>query len=102
MKRSEINTLLRQAKALFREHRFALPPFAEWTPEHWQGLGAEADEISHCGLGWDLTDFGGGDFHRTGLLLFTGRISESCKKAGLQDSLRAKCGHAMANCSSGT
>jgi hypothetical protein len=31
-----------------------------------------------------------------------GRISESCKKAGLQLSLRAKGGHGMANCNSRT
>ena len=82
MKRSEINTLLRQAKALFCEHCFALPPFAEWTPEHWRGLGAEADEIRHCGLGWDLTDFGGGDFHQTGLLLFTLRNGHAAHRTG--------------------
>ncbi len=34
-------------------------------------MGAEADEIRDNGLGWDVTDYGLGDFASTGLLLFT-------------------------------
>ncbi|NOY82072.1 MAG: D-lyxose/D-mannose family sugar isomerase [Kiritimatiellaeota bacterium] len=71
MKRSEINALIREAKAFFAEHRFAMPPFAFWSPEDWRGRGTEYDEIRDNALGWDLTDFGSGDFLRTGLLLFT-------------------------------
>jgi D-lyxose ketol-isomerase len=73
MRRSEINAVMRQALAFFDAHAFRLPPFAFWTPEQWRHTGPEADEIRRCGLGWDLTDFGLGDFHRTGLLLFTVR-----------------------------
>jgi D-lyxose ketol-isomerase len=71
MTRSEVNKLIRQAKEMFRKHRFALPPFALWTPEQWKSMGAEADQIRDCNLGWDLTDFGSGDFRKVGLLLFT-------------------------------
>ena len=71
MKRSEINTLIRQAVAFFEAHRFHLPPFAFWRPSDWASKGPEANEIRQCHLGWDLTDFGCGDFRRIGLLLFT-------------------------------
>lgn len=71
MKRSEINARIRDAERFFAEHRFHLPPFASWTPERWQETGREADEIRTKALGWDLTDFGRGDFSRIGLLLFT-------------------------------
>jgi D-lyxose ketol-isomerase len=79
MKRSDINELIRQAKAFFAQHCFAMPPFAHWTPEQWKSVGPEADEIRQCGLGWDLTDFGSGDYHKIGLLLFTirnGHVSQ--------------------------
>ena len=71
MKRSEINKLIRDAEKFFAERSFHLPPFAFWTPEDWKRKGAEADEIRQRSLGWDLTDFGKGDFQKTGLLLFT-------------------------------
>jgi len=71
MKRSEINGLIQEAKEFFAKHRFVLPPFAFWGPEDWKKLGAECDEIRDNSLGWDLTDFGSGDYYRTGLLLFT-------------------------------
>jgi D-lyxose ketol-isomerase len=71
MKRSDINGLIRQAKAFFKQYCFELPPFAYWTPEDWKAVGPEADEIRQCRLGWDLTDFGSGDFRKIGLLLFT-------------------------------
>jgi D-lyxose ketol-isomerase len=30
-----------------------------------------ANEIFDVGMGWDITDFATGNFHKTGLLLFT-------------------------------
>ncbi|MCL5271707.1 MAG: D-lyxose/D-mannose family sugar isomerase [bacterium] len=71
MKRSEINGLIREAAAFFERCRVFLPPFAHWTPEEWRRRAPEAGEIIECGLGWDVTDFGSGDFYRRGLLLFT-------------------------------
>ena len=71
MKRSEINSLIGEAKSLFNAVGFKLPPFAFWSPEDWKRKGREADEIRANALGWDVTDFGSGDFPRTGLLLFT-------------------------------
>lgn len=71
MKRSEINRILRETIAFFDMHRFKLPPFAFWTPADWEKRGEEADEIRDNLLGWDITDFGLGDFQRKGLVLFT-------------------------------
>jgi len=71
MKRSEINRLMQEGLRFFSEHQFRLPPFAFWTPDEWAQKGPEADEIRRNYLGWDLTDFGGGDFERLGLLIFT-------------------------------
>ncbi len=71
MKRSEINAVIRDADAFIRGHGFHLPPFAYWTPEEWTRLGPEASEIAAAGLGWDITDFGRGDYAHFGLFLFT-------------------------------
>lgn len=71
MKRSYINQLMRQAVALIDEMRFSLPPFARWDADTFRQLGAEYQEIRDNLLGWDITDFGSGDFERIGLLLFT-------------------------------
>jgi D-lyxose ketol-isomerase len=71
VKRSEINSIMRRAKQFLAEHRFHLPPFAEWTPEAWRSKGPEVREIVEHHLGWDITDFGSGDFLRCGLFLFT-------------------------------
>jgi len=71
MRRSEINRLIKRTMAFLEEENFSLPPFAYWSPEHWEGKGDEVDEIRECMLGWDLTDFGSGDFEKVGLIIFT-------------------------------
>jgi D-lyxose ketol-isomerase len=71
MKRSEINTIIRSADAFIRSKGFYLPPFAYWTVQDWQKKGVEVDEIVENKLGWDITDFGLGNFAKTGLFLFT-------------------------------
>ncbi len=71
MKRSEINRIMQQALGFFEEHRFVLPPFASWSPDEWRGRGAACRRIVDQQLGWDITDFGSGDFARVGLFLFT-------------------------------
>ena len=71
VKRSQIDHCIGEAIAFFTQQRFALPPFAYWTPAEWRARGAEVDEIRDNQLGWDLTDFGSGDFDAQGLLLFT-------------------------------
>jgi len=72
MKRSEINLILQDAQA-FITARLPLPPFADWTPDDWARRGSEARSIVETGLGWDITDFGLGDFTRVGLTMLTVR-----------------------------
>jgi D-lyxose ketol-isomerase len=71
MKRSEINTALRELEAMVKEYRFALPPFCNFTPEEWQTKGHDYDEIRDNMLGWDITDYGMGDFNKMGFSLIT-------------------------------
>ena len=71
MKRSEINAVIKRFEKLLEEHRFELPPFCKWTPEEWQTKGHEYDEIMDNMLGWDVTDYGMGDFGHLGLALIT-------------------------------
>jgi len=71
MKRSEINACIREFEAMLQEHRFPLPPFLSFTPEEWATKGNDYDEIRDNALGWDLTDFGSGDFYACGLYLIT-------------------------------
>jgi ABC-type sugar transport system, auxiliary component len=71
MKRSQVNRAIKEMEALTGRHGFALPDFCKWTPEEWQSKGREYDEIRDNMLGWDITDFGSGDFDRIGFALIT-------------------------------
>jgi len=73
MKRSVINTVILEAIKTFDKAGIKLPPFAYWPPMEWTNKGSKIDEIRDNGLGWDVTDFGTGDFENCGLLLFTTR-----------------------------
>jgi D-lyxose ketol-isomerase len=72
MKRSTINTLIAEAEGFFAKHGFRMPPFAHWQPAEWKAV-QKSDPIIQCNLGWDLTDFGRGQYDRFGLMLFTVR-----------------------------
>jgi D-lyxose ketol-isomerase len=71
MKRSEINRLISDAIEFLDAMKFKLPPWAYWSPADWKGRAADCQELRRSHLGWDITDFGSGDFLKTGLLLFT-------------------------------
>ncbi len=71
MKRSEINKIMRNAIKFFEEQKFYMPKFAYWTIEDWKSKGEEIHEIIANHLGWDITDYGRGDFSNIGLLHFT-------------------------------
>lgn len=72
MKRSEINKIMLDGLYFIeKERKFFLPPFARWSSKEWESKGEECSEIVKQQLGWDITDFGLGDFNKTGLLLFT-------------------------------
>lgn len=71
MKRSEINGIIQMAIEFIESMHYKLPPFATWTAKNWKMKGAEYEEIRDNMLGWDITDFGSGDFSKIGLLIFT-------------------------------
>ena len=71
MKRSEINRALRDMEKMIDRCSFKLPPFCYFTPEEWKEKGHEYDEVRDNMLGWDITDFGMGDFDKVGFSLIT-------------------------------
>ena len=71
MKRSEINKALKEMEACINKYTFALPPFCHFTPEQWKTKGHDYDELRDNMLGWDITDFGRGDFDKFGFSLIT-------------------------------
>lgn len=71
MKRSEINKALRHVEAMLDSIAFRLPEFGSWEPEEWKIRGNETAVIRQTMLGWDITDFGTGNFPAIGAVLFT-------------------------------
>ena len=71
MKRSEINQIIRKAESFMASKQFILPPWAYWGVEEWKNNRTAVAEVIDNMLGWDITDFGSGDFYRRGLFLFT-------------------------------
>ena len=90
MKRSEINQIMRDAASFFASHNFLLPPFAYWTPAEWRTKGDEVREIVDRELGWDITDFGSGDYQRTGLFMFVLRNSDQSPNRTIQNKVYAE------------
>ncbi|AIR64808.1 D-lyxose/D-mannose family sugar isomerase [Cedecea neteri] len=72
MKRSEVNQYLNETRQFFARHGVQLPPFASFSPQKWLQVNPRSwQEVFDLKLGWDITDFGGGDFLTMGLTLFT-------------------------------
>ena len=65
MNRSEINRYINDARNFFEQHQFYLPPWSTYSPADWQNITVKSYEISDNMLGWDITDFGSGDFIKT-------------------------------------
>lgn len=85
MLRSEANAILADATERFQRAGFALPPFAHWAPEEFEDRAAQSQAIIEARLGWDVTDFGQGDFARFGLVLLTlrnGQLSQMASGGG--------------------
>ena len=77
MKRSEINAAIKRAMELLEAKSWSLPPWAHWTAEDYTRDSATARYLREHQMGWDVTDFGRGDFARLGLTLF-------CVRNGVQ------------------
>ncbi len=73
MKRSEINRILRAGDEFIQSFGYILPPFAHWSAEKMLADKARLSGIVSAKTGWDITDYGQGDFNRLGLFLFTTR-----------------------------
>lgn len=73
MKRSRVNETIASADEFFKSFGFELPPFAKYSPEELIRMDRLSGKFSTARLGWDITDYGMGEFEQTGLVLFTTR-----------------------------
>ena len=73
MKRSEVNLAIKEAIKTLDDNGFRLPSFAYWTVDEWKQNHHQLDNLREVGLGWDVTDFGTGNFAKVGAVLFTVR-----------------------------
>lgn len=86
MKRSRINQIMAEADEMIRSYGFVLPPFARWTPGEFRARADQARHVIDARCGWDVTDYGAGDFDRMGLFLFTlrnGLLSDLQRGGGM-------------------
>jgi D-lyxose ketol-isomerase len=71
VKRSDINALLAEGDGFIRSFGYVMPPFASYTPaELKERVATDSQGILTGNLGWDITDFGGGNYADLGLFLF--------------------------------
>ena len=71
MKRSEINSIISESIDFFNRVNFKLPKWGYYNLNDWLKIDNDISEITDLGLGWDITDFGLGEFEKYGLILFT-------------------------------
>ena len=73
MKRSVINANIEWAMDLCKRMNFQIPDFFYWTPEEWEAKKDLTERMTSVDLGWDVTDYGSGDFDKIGAVLGTMR-----------------------------
>jgi D-lyxose ketol-isomerase len=83
MKRSEINAAIAGAMDLITANRWSLPPWGHWGAAEFAAAADTARFLRDHQMGWDVTDFGCGDFARRGLTLF-------CVRNGRQNEANSK------------
>ena len=74
------------ADEMIRSFGFRLPPFAYWTPKEFHDNKSIAGHIIDAQCGWDIPDFGSGNFDSMGLFLFTlrnGRLADLQRGGGM-------------------
>lgn len=77
MQRSRINRALREAQAMCDRYLWRLPEWASWSPADHAANRAQSDWLGERQIGWDVTDYGRGDYDRMGLALL-------CVRNGIQ------------------
>ena len=77
MKRSRINQIISAGDEFITSFGYVMPPFANWSLNDWRKNQADSGEIFRARLGWDITDYGQGDFDNAGLFLFTVRNGDA-------------------------
>ena len=73
MKRSEINDAIEYVMKACEDFKLPLPPMAYRTPEEWRNSTEAEREVVDNMLGWDVTDFGTGEFLKYGLTVYVFR-----------------------------
>ena len=79
MKRSEINRYLTEAAAFFATNLLLASTLRILDTRRMAHIGDDAIELRTQRLGWDVTDFGSGDFKACGLTLVTLRNGRSSR-----------------------
>ncbi|WP_053240066.1 D-lyxose/D-mannose family sugar isomerase [Pleomorphomonas koreensis] len=77
MKRSEINTIIQDARAFATAFQRALPLWSNWQIPDYVENPDVARFVKRRQMGWDITDFGSGNFAECGLTLL-------CLRNGIQ------------------
>jgi D-lyxose ketol-isomerase len=75
-----------EADAMIRHYGFVLPPFARWSPDEFKAKKGVAKNVIDARCGWDITDYGRGDYDNLGLFLFTlrnGRLADLQRGGGM-------------------
>ena len=91
MKRSEINNIIRESDAFIRSFGYVMPPFAYYSPAQLQdAVKSDAAPIYESRLGWDISDYGQGNFDGLGLFLFTVRNGSAANVASGRGMLYAE------------
>lgn len=87
MLRSEINACIEHAKELYASISFKLPEWGHYSPADWSNDPDLAKWCRDHQMGWDVTDYGEGNFEKRGLILFclrngicASRRSALCRK----------------------
>lgn len=70
MRRSEVEWAIHWAKGLLKKENFSIPDFGYWIKEDFEKA-ENTGRIKELMLGWDVTDYGMGDFKKIGSILFT-------------------------------
>lgn len=73
MKRSEVNKTIDYVIERCEYFKIPLPSFAFYSVDDWKNVDDSEEELVDNMLGWDITDFGKGDFLKAGLVSFVFR-----------------------------